>query len=149
MVNIRERILEVLEQTHLMSLATVDEGGPWVADVVFIFDDDLNIYWMSDPKTRHSKAILENNKAAGSITYSTKRKETNFGVQFEGIVEQLEGIQFSLLVKHLTKRGYPKPKISDAKKILDGDMWYKLTPTKVGLIDEENFGYDRQDTNIK
>jgi hypothetical protein len=30
-------------------------------------------------------------------------------------------------------------------KILDGDLWYKLTPIKIGLVDEENFGSDRQE----
>jgi uncharacterized protein YhbP (UPF0306 family) len=128
-----------------MSLATHDDTGSWVADVIFIYDEDfINIYWMSDPQTRHSKAILKNNKVAGSITYSTKSKESNFGIQFEGIAEQLEGIQFELLVKHLAKRGYPMPELSQAEKILDGDCWYKLTPSKIFLIDEDNFGYDRQ-----
>jgi len=149
MVDIRKRILEVLDQTHLMSLAINDSNGPWVADVLFIYDDNLNIYWMSDPATRHSKAIQENNKVAGSITHSTKSKEANFGIQFNGIAEQLEGVQFKLLVKHLVKRGYPKPKLSQAMKLLDGDCWYKLIPTRIGLIDEKHFGYDRQELDLQ
>ncbi|MCX6714166.1 MAG: hypothetical protein NTV48_03645 [Candidatus Vogelbacteria bacterium] len=148
MIDIRKRIIEVLSQTHLMSLAVTDVNGLWVADVIFVYDDNLNIYWMSDSETRHSKAILGNNKVAGSITYSTKSKEPNFGIQFEGVAEQLEGIQFNLLVKHLAKRNYPKPELSQAMKILDGDLWYKLTPTKIGLVDEESFGCDRQELNL-
>ena len=148
MIDIKKRILEILSKTHLMSLATHDDTGPWVADVIFIYDEDFNIYWMSDPETRHSKAILKNNKVAGSITYSTKSKEPNLGIQFEGTAEQLQGVQFELLVKHLAKRGYPKPELAQAKEILDGDLWYKLTPSKIFLIDEENFGYDRKSFNI-
>lgn len=144
MVEVRERILEVLNKTHLMSLGTCDNEGPWVADIIFIYDEDFNLYWMSDADTRHSRAILNNANVAGSITYSTKSKEPNFGIQFEGVAEQLPGVQFQLLVKHLAKRAYPKPKLSHAKKILDGDLWYKVTPSKIFLIDEENFGYDRQ-----
>lgn len=148
MTDIRQRILEVLQKTHLMSLATVDDCGPWIADVIFIYDDNLNIYWMSDPQARHSEAVRINEKVAGSITYSTRNKEQNFGIQFEGTARQLEGVQFPLLVKHLAKRNYPKPKISEAEKLLDGDKWYQLTPTMIGLIDEENFGYDRQELNL-
>ena len=148
MIDVRGRIKEVLGQTHLMSLAVCDENGPWVADVVFIYDDDLNIYWMSDKNARHSQAIKKDNKVAGSITYSTKSKVPNFGIQFEGAAEQLEGIQFMLLIKHLAKRSYPAPDISQATKLMDGDVWYKLTPKKIGLIDEENFGYDRQNIEI-
>lgn len=145
MTDVRQRMKEVLEKTHLMSLAINDEKGPWVTDLVFIYDNNMNIYWMSDPETRHSKAILKNNKVAGSITYSTKSKEPNFGIQFEGVAEQLKGVQYRLLIKHLAKRSYPKPELSDAAKILGGDLWYKLTPTKICLIDEKNFGRDRQD----
>ncbi len=127
-----------------MSLATVDDAGVWVADVIFIFDENWNIYWLSAPDTRHSQAILKNNKVAGTITLSTKKNEPNFGIQFEGKAERLEGIQFSLLVKHWAKRGHPAPEMSQALKLLDGDCWYKLLPTNIGLIDEENFGFDRQ-----
>ena len=148
MIDIKKRIFEVLKQTHLMSLGVSDKNGPWIADVIFIYDNEFNLYWMSDPEARHSEAILENNKVAGSITNSTKSRETNFGIQFEGIAEKLEGIQFKLLVKHLAKRGYPKPELSQASKVLDGDLWYKLKPTMIGLIDEKNFGYDRQDLNL-
>ena len=146
--DIRQLVKEVLDQGYLMSLATTDNGGVWVCDVIYIHDDDLNIYWMSDKNARHSQAIKKDNKVAGSITYSTKSKVPNFGIQFEGAAEQLEGIQFMLLIKHLAKRSYPAPDISQATKLMDGDVWYKLTPKKIGLIDEENFGYDRQNIEI-
>lgn len=61
MINIRNRVLEVLEQTYLMSLGIQDDGGVWVSDVIFIYDENLNIYWMSDPEARHSRAIIKIN----------------------------------------------------------------------------------------
>ncbi|MFA6295179.1 MAG: pyridoxamine 5'-phosphate oxidase family protein [Candidatus Paceibacterota bacterium] len=148
MIDIRKRVLEVLNNTHLMSLGTSDKDGIWVADVIFLYDEDLNIYWLSAPDCRHSKAILENNKVAGSITYSTKNKELNFGIQLEGEVERLEGIRFDLIIKHWTKRNHKIPDISKALEVLGGDCWYKLTPTRIELIDEENFGFDRQKLKI-
>ena len=144
MINIKSRIFEVLDKSYLMSLATQDDNGPWVADLIFIHDEKPNIYWMSDSEARHSKAILKKNNVAGSITLSTKSKDKNLGIQFEGFAEQLKGVQFELLVKHLAKSGYPIPKLSQAKKILDGDCWYKLTPSRIFLIDEENFEYERR-----
>ena len=44
---LKQLIQEVLEKGYLMSLATLDDGGVWVADVIYIHDDDLNIFWMS------------------------------------------------------------------------------------------------------
>jgi uncharacterized protein YhbP (UPF0306 family) len=143
-MDIKEKILEVLSKGHLMSLGTLDEGGLWVADVVYVYDDDFSIYWMSSPDVRHSKAVINNGQAAGSITVSNKSKESNLGIQFSGKAQRLTGIQFELLAKHLAKRGYPAPELSQAKKLLDGDRWYKLIPAKIDLIDEENQGWDKK-----
>ena len=139
--DIKILIQEVLEKGYLMSLGIVDEDGVWVADVYCVHDDDLNIYWMSDPDTRHSQAILKNNKVAGTITVSNKG-EDNLGIQFEGVAQKIEGVRWDLAKKHFTKRNKPEPQESD--DVLDGDSWYVLQPTKIDLICERYFGFDKQ-----
>lgn len=141
-MDIKAKVLEILATTHLMSLAILDDGGLWVSDVIFIYDEDLNIYWMSDPNARHSKALLINHQVAGTITFSTKSKESNSGIQFTGIAKKIEGPRYDLAVKHLQKRGHPIPDEED--DVLEGDSWYTLTPTKIELIDEEHFGFKKQ-----
>src|SRR3989338_4040412 len=145
-MDIKSKILEVLSLGHLMSLATLDDGGPWVADVVYVYDEDFSIYWMSDPEVRHSKAILKNAQVAGTITISNKSKEPNLGIQFSGKAEKIDGPRYDLAIKHLTKRGYPEPKETD--DILQGDSWYMLRATKFDLIDEENHGYDKKSLEL-
>lgn len=113
-----------------------------VSDVVYVFDDNFNIYWMSDPDVRHSKAILVNPQVAGTITVNNKSKESNLGIQFSGVAEKIEGTRFGLAKKHLAKRGYPKPKESD--DVLQGDSWYMLKPQFMDVINEELWGYDKQ-----
>lgn len=139
--NIKELIKEVLDKGYLMSLATQDEGGIWVADVIYIFDDNLSIYWMSDPDVRHSQAILKNNKVAGSITVSVQG-ESNLGIQFEGIAEKIEGSRYDLAKKHYSRRHKIEPKEID--DILQGDSWYILKPKKIELINEKLFGFEKQ-----
>ena len=139
--DIKELIKEVLEKGYLMSLGTVDDGGVWVSDVIYIFDDNLNIYWMSDPNVRHSKAVLKNSKIAGNITLNGP-KENNLGIQFEGIAEKIEGKRYDLAIKHFTKRKKPKPK--ENEDILQGDSWYILKPKKIELICEELFSFKKQ-----
>ena len=141
-MDIKNRILEILDKTHLMSLATVDNGGVWVSDVIFIYDNDFNIYWMSDPDVRHSEALAKNNLVAGTITLTTKTGEKNLGIQFSGIAKKIDGARYDLAVKHLAKRNRPKPKESD--DVLEGDSWYILTPNKIELIDEESFGFEKK-----
>ena len=145
-MDIRNKVIEILKTGHLMSLGTIDGGGVWVADVIYIHDDDLNIYWMSDPECRHSKAISENSKVAGTITTSNKSKEPNLGIQIGGMAEKIDGKRFDLVIKHLAKRGYKIPK--NPIDILEGDSWYKLIPTKIELTDEEHFGFDKHELKV-
>lgn len=139
--NIRELIKEVLDKGYLMSLATLDDGGAWVADVIYIFDEDLNIYWMSHPDTRHSKAIINNPKIAGAIT-ANNPGEDNLGLQFEGIAEKIEGERYELTKKHYAKRKKLEPKEGD--HLLKGDCWYVIRPSKIELIYEKLFGFNKQ-----
>lgn len=139
--DVRKLIKEVLEKGYLMSLATIDDGGVWVCDVIYIYDDELNIYWMSDPYVRHSKAILKNKNIAGTITANLP-KENNLGIQFEGISEKIEGPRFDLSKKHYAKRNKLEPKETD--DVLQGDSWYILKPKKIELICEKLFGFEKQ-----
>src|SRR6185436_11817663 len=118
----------------------------WAADVIFIHDDDLNIYWMSDPETRHSQAILQDERVAGTITASTKAGEKNLGIQFSGVAKKIDGPRYDLAKKHLQKRSHPEPKEED--DVLDGDSWYILTPSKIDLIDELNQGFEKKSLNL-
>ncbi len=138
---IRALILEVLEKGYLMSLATVDSGGVWVSDVIYIFDENLNIYWMSDPSARHSQAVIKNPQMAGTITVSAQG-EDNLGIQFEGIAEKIEGARYDLAIKHFAKRKKPQP--AETEDILQGDSWYVLKPKKIELICERLFGFEKQ-----
>ena len=124
-----------------MSLATLDNGGVWVSDVIYIYDENLNIYWMSDPDARHSLAISENNKVAGTITTSGLG-ENNEGLQFKGMAEKIKGSRFDLAVKHFKKRNKPEP--GENEDILQGDSWYILKPDNIELIYEKSFGFEKQ-----
>lgn len=140
-MDIRDLIKEVLENGYVMSLGTQDEGGVWVADVIYIHDDDLNMYWMSSPRVRHSQAILKNNQVAGTITVSHQSGDEK-GVQFEGVAEKTEGSRYDLALKHYAKRGKPAPSQTD--DVLGGDSWYVLKPKRIELIYGKIFGFKKQ-----
>lgn len=138
MKDIKELIKEVLDNGYLMSLGTLDSGGVWVCDVIYIYDNDLNIYWMSDPEARHSKALIKN-KVAGTITVSGQG-ENNLGIQFEGIANKIKGDRYDLVKKHFLKR---KKKIPN-EDVLQGDSWYVLKTKKIELINEKYFGFEKK-----
>ena len=144
-LDLRQTIKEIFQSGYLMSLATQDDGGVWVADLIYIFDDDLNIYWMSDPDVRHSQALQRNSSVAASIS-ANNSNEDNLGVQIEGEAKKIDGPRFDLALKQFAKRNKPIPSESD--DVLDGDSWYMLMPKRIELIDEKNFGFEKQIHNF-
>lgn len=142
----QKRVSETLSKGHLMSLATVDASGPWVSDVIYVYDDAFNLYWISDPVTRHSKAILNNPNVALTITVSNKSKEPNEGLQISGVAEKLEGNQYELAKLHWAKRSKPPP--NENEDYLEGESWYKLTPKLIDIISEPLWGFDKRSVSL-
>ena len=137
MDDIRKLIEEVLAKGRLISLATIDESGPWVSDVIYIHDDALNLYWISKKERRHSMAIKTNPKVACSITVSTNPREKDLGVQIEGLAEELNQ-EPQVADSYWKKRNLPKTNIEE------NVAWYVIHPKKIQLINEALFGYEKK-----
>ena len=137
---------EVLHDAHLISLGTVDENGVWVADIIFVPDENLNLYWISMPQARHSQAIVQNGKAACSVTASEQTNKER-ALQIEGVAEKIDGPLFEYEKKLEAKRGLPVPQ-TEGEILAKGHSWYVLKPTKVELIHSELFGYERKSVQL-
>lgn len=143
MEDIKKLIKEVLRKGYLMSLATHDNGGVWVSDVIFVETNSFELYWLSEVNSRHSKAVINNSQVAATITLSNNVGEKNIGLQIEGKAEKIEGDILEIAIKHRLKRGKPAPK--KLGEILgNSESWYKLTLSKIELIYEPLFGFEKK-----
>lgn len=143
MDEIKQLIKQVMDEAYVISLGTVDDGGVWVSDLVYVHDDELNIYWLSKPDTRRSRAIASNPNVAGSITKTTSRGEQGVGLQVAGVAEKLEGDVAELAEKHHMKTGKSMQEFL-GEAYDPGEVWYKLTPKKIELYYEPKFGFEKQ-----
>lgn len=148
MKKIEKLVFQVFERGFLMSLATVDEGGPWVSDVIYVHDDKLNLYWLSETNTRHSKAIKKNPKVAATITIWQKQGDGNIGLQIEGRARKIEGDIFEMAIKHRLKRRKKAPK-TEGEILGSNESWYCLKPAKVELIYEPLYGFNKKKLELK
>ncbi len=147
MDDLNDLVQEILEKGYLMSLATVDDGGPWVSDVVYV-SDGLDIYWISKEETRHSQAIINHSSVAATITISNQLGEQNVGLQIAGTAQKIDGEIYKMAVAHRLKRKKDPPK-EDEQFLKSTESWYLLKPTKVEIIYEPKWGYEKKELVLK
>ena len=145
--DLKKLVKEVLNEGFVMSLGTVDDQGVWVADVIYVDDDRFNLYWVSMPDARHSKAIEKNNKVALTVTASWATDDEK-ALQIEGIAERIDGPLFEFEKKLETKRGLKIPE-KEGEILSQGHVWYVIKPTRIELMYSKHFGYDRKGVNFE
>jgi uncharacterized protein YhbP (UPF0306 family) len=92
-LEIEQQIRDYLPQIIHMSVATVGEGGkPWVFEVHYAYDGDLNLYWVSEQTARHSQELVVNPDISGNIVVQHQPDQKGLGVSYEGRVEILQDI---------------------------------------------------------
>lgn len=68
MINDLEKtIRDYLPAVIHLSLSTCKDDKPWVCEVHYVYDDELNLYFRSKPSRRHSLEIMDNPYVAGNI----------------------------------------------------------------------------------
>lgn len=127
-IDVEQVVREYIEKTVHMSLGTSHDGQPWVCEVHFAFDDDLNLYFRSKPSRRHSQEIRDNPKVAGNIVKQHNLDESVVGVYFEGAAVMLEGVTIdSTAYKVLNMRVQAPEKAVEEATHEDGHKFYKIT----------------------
>lgn len=134
--DIEKVIREYLPTIIHMSLATSRDNKPWVCEVHYVFDDDLNIYFRSKPSRRHSEDIALNPNVAGNMVTQHGLTDKPRGVYFEGTAEMLTDVDENHVAYKLCAErfGMNAEIIEDAKKE-DGHKFYKITVSSYYVFD--------------
>lgn len=127
-MNIEAIIREYIDKSFHMSLATSQDNKPWVCEVHFAYDDNLNIYWRSKTDRRHSQEITANPSVAGNIVKQHALDEYPHAVYFEGKAEIIEDeSQHQQLYEYFKLRQDVTEAIIEDAKQPDGHKFYKIT----------------------
>ncbi|MEZ5615380.1 MAG: pyridoxamine 5'-phosphate oxidase family protein [Rhodocyclaceae bacterium] len=135
---LRDRVLALLGEHHVMTLATVGADGPWAA-AVFYAHEDLRLYFLSAPNTRHAENLARDPRVAATIQRDYDDWPGIRGLQISGTVRAVAADD-EARVRALYQQRYPliaggagvPRKILEA---LDRIRWYALVPDDIHLID--------------
>lgn len=129
-------IREYVSNVFHMSLATSADNRPWICEVHFVFDDDLNLYWLSKESRRHSQEIARNPHVAGNIVEQHDLSVKPRGVSFEGTAEivPVDSVQHPVYQLFVDRIGLGPQILADATDT-DGHRFYKVTVSDWYLFD--------------
>lgn len=136
LTNLEQVIREYLPNVIHMSLATTKDDKPWVCEVHYSFDDELNLYFRSTPDRRHSQEIKANPFVAGNIVEQHQPGQKPRGVYFEGRCEQLKNVDENhpAFITYAERFDADKDIIDEALKET-GHKFYKITVEKFYIFD--------------
>jgi uncharacterized protein YhbP (UPF0306 family) len=127
-LDIEKIVREYIDKTLHMSLGTSVKNKPWVCEVHFVYDNNLNLYWRSLTSRRHSQELTINPNVAGNIVSQHSLEEYPHALYFEGIAELVDNIdeQKKLFELFQARLGADESIITEAQ-LENGHKIYKVT----------------------
>ncbi len=140
----RNILLQFLQGRHVMALATHgDELG--ICTVLYACDDRLNLYFVSNPVSKHARNIGKSGMVGVAVFDSNqKSKDKKIGIQYYGkavALKKRENIEHALKLWHKENPGLEK--VVDADYVLKPDTdakIYKISPITIKFFNEELYG---------
>ena len=133
---IDKRIISFIKNHHILTLATINEKGPYCCTCFYVYLEEQNFFiFTSEENTKHVKDIREKNLTAGAIALETSMVGKIKGIQFTGITEVLTGNQL-VLAKKIYLKKFPIARLSNLQ------LW-KMEPDFIKMTDNQ-FGFGKK-----
>lgn len=135
-MNTEQAIREYLPSIIHLSLATTREAKPWVCEVHFAYDEELNIYFRSLTSRRHSQEIADNPSVAGNMIVQHALGAPVRGVYFEGAAQLLTAqAEQRQAFRYLQERLHFTADVWEESQRDDGHKFYKIKVQTFYLFD--------------
>lgn len=90
-MNELNHIQHFIAEHHLLTLCASFNDNIWSANCYYVFDrDNMVLYIMTSPETRHGSLMLKNHRIAGTIAPEPSDVSDIQGIQFSGQIYLLD-----------------------------------------------------------
>lgn len=154
MSDTRALIGEMLAGNNTMTLATLGDAGPWAATVFFVSDDDFNLYFVSDTRTRHGQDMAGHPEVSVTVDGDCASWGDVRGLQIVGSASLTEGDEREralriFLEKFPQIRALNENPDGESERIiaarLTASTFYRIRPRWIRVIDNaQGFGFKRE-----
>lgn len=147
--DLRRVVFDYLAAHNSMTIASCEQNVPWAAGVFYV-NDGLDLYFLSNPGSRHGTNIAANSMVSAAIHEDYRDWRAIKGIQLEGRAERVRSPKLKLRFWELYLKKFPfveaffKPgplrHIIQAK--LTGIRVYRIVPQAVWFLDNSRgFGH--------
>jgi uncharacterized protein YhbP (UPF0306 family) len=145
MDDLTARIGAFLDAHHVMTLATIGEGGAHAASLMYA-RNGYALYWTSDPQSRHSQHLERDARVTATVAPDYADFRVIRGLQIAGRARRLGGSEAeearaALVARYafLAELASGPPKLRAA---FETAAFYAVVPERVTLIDNaRGFGH--------
>lgn len=156
---LHQKVLAYLKEHNTMTLGTYSEKQPWAASVFYVHDEHLNLYFLSDPASRHCHHLAENSMVSATINEDYHDWKKIKGIQIEGLAERLTSPveKTKALSLYLSKFPFVKDFITSplaflSHMVVSGKPFsveiYKVVPEHLFYLDNET-GFSHREELLK
>lgn len=140
-----KKALKFIKSQKLMTIASQDGKGVWVANVYISIDEKATIYFISPEDTKHSQMILKNPNVSFSVAwFDPKNQKNRKAVQGLGVCRPAKNpAEIATGIKLLYKNFPDLRDILTVKWIMTnawGSKVWVLKPTYMKYWDDEIYG---------
>lgn len=138
-----EALCAILRDSATLGLATVDERGePWAVNVNFVFDDALDLYFISSPDSAHAHHIVARPLVAAAAYAPFHDTASIRGVQLRGSCTLTDPTDMPRLWAMLCDR-FPAARALEHR--LATERFYRIRPNWFRVIDNTvRFGFKQE-----
>ena len=142
------KVAAFLESCRTAALATADrQHTPYAANIQYVSDDALNLYWVSSPESAHSQHLLARPDVAMTVYAHVDAPGQIHGVQMRGRAGVVADPEAVGLVRTLYEAMYPFASQPPYREAVAAQSFYRFRPTWLRWIDNrEGFGWKAEKT---
>ena len=146
---LRRDLLDYLAAHNVMTIASCDGNVPWAA-AVFYASDEFDLYFFSNPKSRHGGNMAANSIVSAAIHEDYSDWRAIRGIQLEGRAERLRSLKLQARFWEVYLKKFPFVKQffpagsagGMLQKKLAGVRLYRIVPQTLYYIDNSRgFGH--------
>lgn len=145
MAELKEVILDTLRDGIVVNIATARDNQPWVAAMIYVYDQNFNLYWLTRETTRHSEEIADNPKVAANITAVQENGRAR-QLQITGEAHMCENQEISVQIEdkyHERHKEFKNKSLEELASEVKRYKLYKLETGKIFVTHEALWGHER------